>query len=78
MQASLILHFQHNWPLAIIALGLLIFIPIVLITGVFPTNQGSVLRSHNPASYWRWVAGFVVILLAAWIVLFVSFRTAYG
>lgn len=78
MQASLILHFQHNWPLAITALGLLIFIPIVLITGVFPTNQGSVRRSHNPASYWRWVAGFVVILLAAWIVLFVSYRTAYG
>jgi len=73
VRANFLLHLQHNWPLAAIALGLLLFVPIVLVTGVFPTNQGRVLRSEDPVGYWRWVAGFVLLLLACSIVLIGSF-----
>jgi hypothetical protein len=73
VQADFLLHLQHNWPLAIVALGLLLFIPVVLVTGVFPTNQGSVLRSQDPARYWRWVAGFALLSLACLVVLIGSY-----
>jgi hypothetical protein len=73
VQANFLLHLQHNWPLAAIALGLLLLVPIVLVTGVFPTNQGRVLRSEDPESYWRWVVGFALLSLACLVVLIGSY-----
>ncbi|HVC16249.1 MAG TPA: hypothetical protein VNE18_03010 [Rhodanobacter sp.] len=73
MSISFIQHLQHNWPLAAIALGLLLFVPIVLVTGVFTTNQGSVTRSRDPEDYWRWVVRFTVLLLVCVAVLFGSY-----
>jgi Mg2+ and Co2+ transporter CorA len=73
VQPNFLTHLQHNWPLTVIAIGLLLFVPLVLVTGVFPTNQGIVPRSLDPARYWRWVAGFALLLLACWVVLFGSY-----
>lgn len=69
MHPDFVHHLQHNWPLTIVVIGLVIFIPIVLATGVFPTNQGSIRRSHDPDAYWRWVHWFVVLLAASTAVL---------
>ncbi len=62
MSPTFVQHLQHNWPLTIIVIGLAIYLPIVLVTGVFPTNQGSIRRSRDRSGYWRWVGGFAVIL----------------
>ena len=74
--ADFLHHLQHNWPLAVITLGLLLFVPAVLVTGVYPTNQGSVLRSQDPARYWRWVKGFALLSLACLGVLIGSYLLA--
>jgi hypothetical protein len=73
MKPDFILHLQHNWPLAIVIAGLLIYLPIVLLGGVFFTNQGRVVRSDNPSLYWRWVWGFIVLLLVLLLVFFGSY-----
>jgi hypothetical protein len=73
MNASFLLHLQDNWPLAAVVFGLLLFVPIVLVTGIFPTNQGSVVRSRDPATYWRWVIRFGVLLLVSMTVLLGSY-----
>jgi hypothetical protein len=76
MKPDIVLHVQHNWPLAIIIVGLLIYLPIVLLSGVFFTNQGRIVRSDNPSLYWRWVCGFIVLLLILLIVFFGSYLLA--
>jgi hypothetical protein len=62
-------HLKINWPLATAALLLLLYLPYVLVSGVFYTNQGSILRSDNPQRYWRWVSGMSVLLGVSLIVL---------
>ncbi len=62
-------YLQHNWPLATIASGLAIFMAIVLVTGMFPTNQGRISRSGDPSSYWRWIRRFAVLLAVSMAVL---------
>ena len=64
---------QHNWPLALAAAGLLVYLPVVLLGGVFYTNQGSIARRNDPARYWGWVRRFFVLLLACLAVLFGSY-----
>ena len=73
MKPDFILHLKHNWPLAVVAVGILLYLPIVLISGVFFTNQGRIVRSIEPARYWRWVALFLGLLLACVVVLFGSY-----
>jgi Mn2+/Fe2+ NRAMP family transporter len=67
-------HLQHNWPLAVVIVGLLFYLPIVLISGVFFTNQGRILRSKEPSRYWRWVALMLGLFLACLAVLVGSYR----
>jgi hypothetical protein len=64
---------KHNWPLAAAAAGLLLYIPVVLVTGTFFTNQGNITRKNEPTRYWRWVALFLSLLLASLVVLFGSY-----
>ncbi len=73
MKADFIIHLQHNWPLAAAAAGLLLYIPVVLVTGTFFTNQGNITRKNDPTRYWRWVALFLGLLLASLVVLFGSY-----
>jgi len=73
MQPAFILHLQHNWPLAVIVGGLILYIPIVLLCGVFYTNQGKIVRSQESARYWRWVVLIVGLLLACSAVFFGSY-----
>ena len=73
MPETFLSHLQDNWPLAIIGIGLLLFVPLVLVTGIFPTNRGKIFRSQDPVTYWRWVCRFVVLSLACWIVLLGSY-----
>jgi len=48
------------------AIGLLfLYLPFVLIGGIFYTNQGNILRSKEPARYWRWVVLMSGLLLAS-------------
>jgi len=73
VKADFIIHLQHNWPLAAAAAGLLLYIPVVLVTGTFFTNQGNITRKNEPTRYWRWVALFLGLLLASLVVLFGSY-----
>ena len=73
MDPDFIQHVQRNWPLAVITIGLLIYLPIVLVSGVFFTNQGRILRSNEPVRFRRWVLLFSVLLLACVAVLFGSY-----
>jgi hypothetical protein len=73
MKADFILHLQHNWPMVVAAAGLLVYIPVVLVSGIFYTNQGSISRKNEPTRYWRWVALFLGLLLASLVVLFGSY-----
>jgi len=70
---AFITHLQHNWPLAAAVAGLLIYLPIVLVGGVFYSNQGSIVRTREPERYWRWVARLLILLLAASTVLVGSY-----
>ena len=38
MKPDFILHLQRNWPLAVVVVGLALYIPIALVSGVFLTN----------------------------------------
>ncbi|MFY9629814.1 MAG: hypothetical protein WAK03_16925 [Methylocystis sp.] len=73
MRPDLIQHLRHNWPLALIAAGLALYIPAVLASGAFYTNQGWIARSREPARYWRWVFRFVLLLAACVAVLWGSY-----
>ena len=73
MSPALLLHLKSNWPLAAAAAGLFFYLPVVLVTGVFYTNQGPILRSEEPRRYWRWVALFLLLFLASATVLVGSF-----
>ena len=73
MTPEFILHVQHNWPLAVVPAGLLVYISIVLVSGVFLTNQGKIVRSNDPASYWRWVARLLGLSLVCLVVLLGSY-----
>jgi hypothetical protein len=73
MKPDFILHLKHNWPLAVVAVGILLYLPVVLISGVFFTNQGRIVRSLNPTRYWGWVALMLGLLLASLAVLFGSY-----
>jgi hypothetical protein len=66
-------HLQHNWPLAVIVIGLFVYIAITLVTGMFYTNQGRILKSSDPARYWKWVLSFIVLDLSCAVVLLGSF-----
>ncbi len=68
-----IIHLKHNWPLAVIIAGMVLYLPIVLMSGVFFTNQGRIFRAKEPTRYWRWVALFLGLLLASLVVLFGSY-----
>jgi threonine/homoserine/homoserine lactone efflux protein len=57
-------HLRHNWPLAVVVVGLFFYLPIVLVSGIFFTNQGRILRSKEPTRYWRWVALTLGLFLA--------------
>jgi hypothetical protein len=69
LKLTFIQHLQHNWPLALAAAALLVYLPVVLIGGVFYTNQGPITRQDNPAGYWGWVRKFFVLLLGCLAVL---------
>jgi hypothetical protein len=73
MGTGFLLHLQHNWPLAVVVAGLALFIPAVLLFGVFPSNQGNVVRSLDPITYWRWVRRFVALFVVSSAVLVGSF-----
>ena len=66
-------HLKHQWPLALVAAGLFLYLLVVLTRGVFYTNQGSILRSRDPEGYWRWVGRFLVLLIASLAVLLGSY-----
>jgi threonine/homoserine/homoserine lactone efflux protein len=76
VSAAFIHHLQHNWPLAVVIVGLLFYLPLVLIGGVFFTNQGRIHRSKEPTRFWRWVALMLGLLLACLAVLVGSY--AFG
>jgi hypothetical protein len=69
VRPDFIAHLQHNWPLAVVVVGLFLYIPIVLVGGVFFTNQGKIIRSVEPTRYWRWVALMSGLFLASLAVL---------
>lgn len=73
MSGTILVHVQHNWPLALAALVLLAIIVFALLTGTLPTNQGKVIRSREPASYWRWLGGLGLLLVLTIAVLFGSY-----
>jgi threonine/homoserine/homoserine lactone efflux protein len=62
--SEFIRHLEHNWPLAIVVVGVFLYLPIVLVSGVFFTNQGRIRRSTAPTRYWRWVALMSGLFLA--------------
>jgi hypothetical protein len=73
LKPEFVQHLRHNWPLAVAVAGLLVYLPIVLVSGVFFTNQGNLLRSRDPVQYWRWVARLASLLLAGGAVLVGSY-----
>lgn len=73
MNQAFLAHLQHNWPLAIIAIGLFIYIPITMIKGVFYTNQGRIVKSSEPSRYWKWTLSFIALDFACIAVLLMSF-----
>ncbi|HLO68215.1 MAG TPA: hypothetical protein VK188_14420 [Holophaga sp.] len=55
-------HLRQTWPIAAIALGLGVYLAVVLRRGVFYTNQGNILRDREPEAFRRWVRRFVLLL----------------
>jgi hypothetical protein len=68
-----LLHLRHDWPLAAAVLVLATLLAYALLSGAMPTNQGRILRSREPAAYWRWLRRLSVLLLLAIAVLAGSF-----
>jgi hypothetical protein len=73
MSPGFLEHLHRNWPLALIVAGLLIFLPVTLLRGVFYTNQGRILRSTEPERYRKWVLSFLALELACLAVLLGSY-----
>jgi hypothetical protein len=73
MRPDFIHHLRGEWPLALVAAGLLVYLPFVLLKGVFYTNQGNILRDVDPEGYWRWVRRFLLLLAASLGVLIGSY-----
>jgi threonine/homoserine/homoserine lactone efflux protein len=69
VRPDFIAHLQHNWPLAVIVVGLFFYIPIALVGGVFFANQGKIVRSVEPTRYWRWVVRLTGLFLACLVVI---------
>ena len=65
MTPEFIRHLQHNWPLAAVVVVLFLYLPVVLLSGIFFTNQGRIFRSKEPSRYWRWVALMSGLFLAS-------------
>ena len=76
MKPDFVEHLRREWPLVLVAAGLLVYLPIVLVRGVLTTNQGNVLRDADPAGYWRWVRRFLLLLLACLTVILGSYLLA--
>lgn len=55
---------------------MLAYLPVVLISGTFYSNQGSVLRSREPERYWRWVRNLCLLLTVALAVLIGTYLIA--
>jgi len=66
-------HLQHNWPLALIALALAVYLAIVLVGGTFFTNQGRIERATDPSRYWRWIRIFTTLFVLSVVVLIGSY-----
>ncbi|QGM45626.1 hypothetical protein [Methylocystis heyeri] len=64
MSPGFLRHLQENWPGALAMLGLALYLPIALATGVFYTNQRWIRRGESPREYWGWIAHFTALLLA--------------
>jgi len=73
VSSSLLLHLRHDWPLAAAVIVLATLLAYTLLSGAVPTNQGRILRSREPAAYWRWLRWLSVLLLVAVAVLTGSF-----
>jgi hypothetical protein len=73
MTEEFVSHLKHNWPLLVVVIGLLLYIPVILITGVFYTNQGNILRSNDPERFWRWVIRLIILLVVSSVVLIGSY-----
>jgi phosphate starvation-inducible membrane PsiE len=73
VKPEFIVHLRHNWPLAVVVVGLFLYIPFVLIRGVFFTNQGNIIRSIEPARYWHWVRLFLALFLFCLVALVGSY-----
>jgi len=78
MKPEVLLHLQHNWPLAAAAAVAALYLLVSLAGGVVHTNQGRIARTQLPALYWRWVRRFTLLLLACLAVLAGSYRLAPG
>ena len=73
MPGTFLLHLRHNWPLAAAACVLTVLVAGALLSGVLPTNQGSIRRSREPAAYWRWLRRLSGLLLLCVAVLLGSY-----
>jgi drug/metabolite transporter (DMT)-like permease len=73
VSGNFFLHLQHNWPLALAAFVLFVLVVFALFTGVLPTNQGSILKSREPSTYWRWLRWLAILLCLAIAVLVGSY-----
>lgn len=73
MPSAFLIHLRHNWPLAAAVLVLAVLFAYALLSGVMPSNQGSIRRSQEPDTYWRWLRRLSVLLLVAVAVLVGSF-----
>jgi len=69
MRTDFLHHLQHNWPLALVVVGLAVYLPVVLIRGVVVTNQGGIKRSNEPERFRNWVRTLVLLLGVASVVL---------
>lgn len=74
VKSDLFDHLRHAWPLTLAALLLTIYLPIVLLTGTFYSNQGSIKKDGDPERYWSWVRRCFVLLLVSWSVLIASYQ----
>lgn len=73
MRPDVLDHLRREWPLVLVALLLVIYLPVTLYTGVFYTNQGNILRSVDPERYWSWIRRFALLLAACLVVIIGSY-----
>jgi hypothetical protein len=67
-------HLRHAWPLTLAAILLSLYLPVVLLTGTFYTNQGNITKAGDPQRYWAWVRRFFALCLISWAVLIASYQ----